>query len=313
MPPSAISHSHHTLQQAASAPPASVPKVRLYVERADPQETWFVNVGHVTEGGRRWTAPHAHPAYGQVIYVRVGQGTINLEGSVIPFQGPCALLLPNDCVHGLEYTVDVDRWVVTIEDTYLKQVNAKLPEFSQLWSGPRVIGLGYAEDSGAHFGDLVRQLQYESRSRTIGHVIGTEALLTQLLLILIRGLRSDQIEQEGATRNAIRLTDRFRELVRDHYRDNLRLQDYASMMAVSATQLRAACIAATGMSPTKMIHARLVTEAKRSLIFSDMTIEQIAYALGFVDSAYFTRFFRREAGQSPSQFRAQAREHKSAQ
>jgi AraC family transcriptional activator of pobA len=288
--------------------PAPVPKVRLYVESAEHRESWFVNVGHVTEGGRRRTAPHAHPAYGQVIFVRIGRGVMNLEGSRVPFEGPCALLLPHECVHGLEYEIDVDRWVVTVEQTYLTQVNARLPEFIQLWTEPRVIPLTYGPSAPDDVHALVRKLEHEVRSKALGHVVGTEALLTSLLLLLVRGLRLDEVDKEGATRAAIKLADRFRELVHAHYRENLRLQTYASKMAVSPAQLRAACVAATGLSPTKLIHARLIIEAKRNLIFGDMSIEQIAYGLGFVDTAYFTRFFRKEVGQSPSQFRAAARE-----
>lgn len=287
--------------------PAPVPKVRLYVESSETQEAWFVNVGHRTDGGRRRTEPHAHPAYGQVIFVRNGRGVMNLDGLAVPFESPCALLLPNDCVHGLDYEIDVDRWVVTIEGTYLTQVNAKLPEFIQLWASPRTIPLSYDTEAASDFYNLIRRLEQEIRSKTLGHVVGTEALLTSLLLMLVRGTRLDQIDKEGATRNAIRLADRFRELIDQHYRENLRLQNYASMMAVSPAQLRAACVAATGLSPTKMIHARLITEAKRNLIFGDLSIEQIAYGLGFVDTAYFTRFFRKEVGQSPSQFRTVAR------
>ncbi|MGC3963995.1 MAG: helix-turn-helix domain-containing protein [Rhodocyclaceae bacterium] len=267
-----------------------------------------MNVGHVTEGGRRRTAPHAHPSYGQVIFVHNGRGTMNLEGNSVPFEAPCALLLPHECVHGLEYEIDVDRWVVTIDETYLAQINAKLPEFIQLWSGPRVIPLDFNDEAAGDFYALIRRLQQEVRSRMIGHVAGTEALLTSMLLTLVRGTRLDQIDKEGATRNAIRLTDRFRELIHHHYRENLHLQEYASMMAVSKAQLRAACLAATGSGPNKLIHARIITEAKRNLIFGSMSIEQIAYDLGFVDAAYFTRFFRKEVGQSPSQFRTTTRD-----
>ncbi|WP_077038356.1 helix-turn-helix domain-containing protein [Pelomonas sp. KK5] len=289
--------------------PAPVPKVRLYVEKPEErEERWFVNVGHVTEGGRRRTEPHAHPAYGQVIFVRQGRGTMNLEGSSVPFIGPCALLLPHECVHGLDYEIDVDRWVVTIEQTYLEQINAKLSEFIQLWAEPRVIPLSYLPEGASDFYNLIRRVEQEVRSKAVGHVIGTESLLTSILLTLVRGTRLDQIDKEGATRNAIRLADRFRELIHQHYRENLRLQDYASKMAVSPTQLRAACVAATGLSPNKLIHARLITEAKRNLIFGNQTIEQIAYGLGFIDTAYFTRFFRKEVGQSPSQFRAESRD-----
>ena len=312
--------SYHPALSALPAPPAqpspsgnkamltTVPKVRLYVERKEASESWFVHIGHVTERGRWRTAPHAHPKYGQVIFVRNGRGVMNLEGSSVPFEGPCALLLPTECVHGLDYEIDVDRWVVTIEVAYLTQVNSKLHEFIQLWSLPRVIPLAYAAGAAAEFANTISKLQQEVESKAAGHVIGTEALLTSLLLMLVRGTQLEPINNEGTTRNEIRLADRFRELIERHYAQNLPLADYASMMAVSLVQLRAACTAASGQSPAKMIHARIITEAKRNLIFGDQSVEQIAYLLGVSDAAYFTRFFRKEVGQAPSQFRITARQ-----
>lgn len=284
----------------------TVPKVRLYVERPE-RQNWFVHVGHVTDRGRWRTEPHAHPAYGQVIFVRSGRGVMNLEGSAVPFEAPCALLLPTECVHGLDYEIDVDRWVVTIEVAYLAQVNAKLQDFIQLWRSPRMIPLGEMADGGEHFYSMVQNLKQESESSAVGHVIGTEALLTTLLLMLVREARLDQPGIEGETHNNVRLVDRFRKLIDQHYRDDLALLDYASMMAVSLVQLRAACASAGEQSPTKMIRARIITEAKRNLIFGEMSVEQIAFGLGFADAAYFTRFFRREVGQTPSQFRVTAR------
>jgi AraC family transcriptional regulator, transcriptional activator of pobA len=286
---------------------ATVPKVRLYVERPE-EGHWLVHVGHVTDRGRWRTEPHAHPAYGQVIFVRSGRGIMNLEGSSVPFEGPCALLLPTECVHGLDYEVDVDRWVVTIEVAYLAQVNAKLPEFIGLWELPRVIPLADSAEAGAEFYGLIQSLKQEVESDAIGHVVATEALLTRLLLVLVREAHLNQAGNEGSTRNDIRVVDRFRKLIDQHYRENLPLQDYASMLAVSLAQLRGACASAAEQSPAKMIHARIITEAKRDLIFGNMSVEQIAFGLGFADAAYFTRFFRREVGQAPSQFRASARQ-----
>jgi AraC family transcriptional activator of pobA len=285
----------------------TVPKVRLYVERPE-EDHWFVHVGHVTDRGRWRTEPHAHPAYGQVIFVRNGRGVMNLEGRSVPFEGPCALLLPTECVHGLDYEVDVDRWVVTIEEAYLTQVNAKLPEFIALWALPRVVPLAGVGEAGVAFHGLVARLKQEVESDAAGRVVGTEALVTLMLLTLLRQAHLDRSGNEGDTRNDIRLADRFRKLIDQHYRDNLSLQDYAAMMAVSPVQLRAACASAAEQSPTKMIHARIITEAKRNLIFGNLSVEQIAFGLGFADAAYFTRFFRREVGETPSQFRAAARQ-----
>jgi AraC family transcriptional activator of pobA len=305
-----MTHSAVAKYQPKSIPNAkltTVPKVRLYVERPE-DENWFVHVGHVTDRGRWRTEPHAHPAYGQVIFVRSGRGVMNLEGSSVPFEGPCALLLPTECVHGLDYEIDADRWVVTIEVAYLTQVNAKLHEFIALWALPRMIPLSYSAEAGAEFSSLIKSLKQEVESDAVGHVVGTEALLTTLLLMLVRETCLDQTGNESATRNDVRQVDRFRKLIDEHYRENLPLQDYASMMAISLVQLRAACASAAEQSPTKMIHARIITEAKRNLIFGDMSVEQIAFYLGFADAAYFTRFFRREVGQAPSQFRLAARQ-----
>jgi AraC family transcriptional activator of pobA len=53
-----------------------------------------------------------------------------------------------------------------------------------------------------------------------------------------------------------------------------------------------------------MVHQRLILEAKRYLTFTTLTAKEIALALGFEDPAYFTRFFKRQAGVSPLTFRA---------
>lgn len=286
----------------------TVPKVRLYVERREEEDKWFVNIGHVTERGRWRTEPHSHPGYGQIIFVRSGHGVMNLEGSSVPFEGPCVLLLPTECVHGLDYESDVDRWVVTIEVSYLSQLYARLHEFIQLWSLPRMITFPSTAGTATEFFFLITRLAQELESKTFGHVVAAEALLTQLFLMLVRRTRLDQSDDGGASRNETCLAERYRELINQHYSQNLPLQDYASMMGVSLVQLRAACVAATGQSPTKMIHARIITEAKRNLIFGEMSIEQIAFGLGFSDAAYFTRFFRREVGETPSQFRTTTRE-----
>jgi AraC family transcriptional activator of pobA len=270
----------------------TVPKVRLYVDEPE-EKQWFVHVGHVTERGRWRTEPHAHPEYGQLIFVRNGRGVMNLEGRNVPFEGPCALLLPTECVHGLDYEYDADRWVVTIEVSYLAQVNARLHEFIALWASPRVITLTDSDAAGIDVYNLIRSLAQEVESDAVGHVTGTEALLTVLLLRLLREASFDETGNESGSRHVIRVVERFRKLIDEHFRENLPLQDYAS----TAEQ-----------SPTKMIHARIITEAKRNLIFGDMSVEQIAFGLGFTDAAYFTRFFRREVGQAPSQFRAAARQ-----
>ncbi|WP_233806586.1 helix-turn-helix domain-containing protein [Paraburkholderia sp. HP33-1] len=294
------------LGQVSQEKQTTVPKVRLYVERAR-TKNWFVHVGHVTDRGRWRTEPHAHPAYGQVIFMCTGSGTMNLEGRKVPFDGPCALLLPPKCVHGLDYQDDVERWVVTIDIAYLTQINSKLHQFITLWASPRVIRFSDPTQATDELGRLIEGLRRETESDAVGHATGTEAWLTVLMLLLTREASRDEDHTDNVVRNDIRRVERFRGLIEEHFRKNLPLVDYASKMGMSPGQLRAMCYSAFELSPTKLIRERIIVEARRDLIFGDMTVEQIAFGLGFTDAAYFTRFFRKETGQTPSQFRLTAR------
>jgi AraC family transcriptional activator of pobA len=49
-----------------------------------------------------------------------------------------------------------------------------------------------------------------------------------------------------------------------------------------------------------------VLEAQRDLAYTTLSIKQIGLDLGFADAAYFTRFFQRETGLTPSAWRARA-------
>ena len=73
---------------------------------------------------------------------------------------------------------------------------------------------------------------------------------------------------------------------------------------MTSAQLRSACKTTLGLSPLAILHDRIVAEAKRSLIYTTMSIADIGYALGFEDAAYFTRFFTRLLGVTPTKFRA---------
>jgi len=58
-------------------------------------------------------------------------------------------------------------------------------------------------------------------------------------------------------------------------------------------------------SPSQIIKDRLILEAKRQLKFSNKTVKEIAFELGFDDPAYFSRLFSKGTGSSPAKYRQQ--------
>ncbi len=79
---------------------------------------------------------------------------------------------------------------------------------------------------------------------------------------------------------------------------------YADELGVSQNHLNDTIKSITGRSAGQMIRYHLANHATMCLMHADKTISEIAFALGFDDPSYFTRFFKSQTGKSPSEFRA---------
>jgi len=91
-----------------------------------------------------------------------------------------------------------------------------------------------------------------------------------------------------------------------HFREHWSLGAYAAELGLTLATLGRLCQEHLGMTPMNVINARLVLEAKRALGHSSLSVKEIAHDLGFVDVGYFSRFFRKHSGVSPSGFREAA-------
>ena len=96
---------------------------------------------------------------------------------------------------------------------------------------------------------------------------------------------------------------KFLELLEDNFKKHLPIGDYAGKLCLSQKQFTRIIQGITHQSVSDVIKNRIILEAKRLLTCTDMNINQISYELGFEDSAYFARFFRRETQQSPTEFK----------
>ena len=99
------------------------------------------------------------------------------------------------------------------------------------------------------------------------------------------------------------VAQRFVRLVEAHYREGLRIGDYANRLGVSHPHLHECCMTSYGRTPLRLVHERLLEEAKSILRLNEVSVEQVGFALGFRDPGYFNRFFKRETGETPGAYR----------
>ncbi len=102
---------------------------------------------------------------------------------------------------------------------------------------------------------------------------------------------------------AYRMTSQFRALAYKTAKENLKVADLAKMMNVSPNHLNKSVKSTTSKTASEIINEIKIIEIKYLLYQSDLTISEISYEMGFSDPSYFTRFFRKREGISPTEFR----------
>lgn len=96
---------------------------------------------------------------------------------------------------------------------------------------------------------------------------------------------------------------RFKKLVAEKYGVLKQVKDYAEMLNISPLYLNEITKEITGFPASYWISQEIVLEAKRMLYYTLLDVKQIAYALGYEDHAYFSRFFKKHVGMTALTFR----------
>jgi AraC-like DNA-binding protein len=95
----------------------------------------------------------------------------------------------------------------------------------------------------------------------------------------------------------------FRRAIEDGFATTHRVEDYARQLGYSVRTLTRASRVATGYGAKRVIQERVLLEAKRLLVHTELTSTAIAGRVGMPDPAAFGKFFRRETGETPATFR----------
>ncbi len=104
-------------------------------------------------------------------------------------------------------------------------------------------------------------------------------------------------------KRADELVSQFMHLIAENFKEKHRLDFYADKLCVTPKYLSAVTRTVTNKSASKLIAFFLIGEAKKMLIASEMSISQVAMELGFPNQSSFGKFFKKEEGMSPSEFK----------
>jgi AraC-like DNA-binding protein len=148
--------------------------------------------------------------------------------------------------------------------------------------------------------NLIENAGAELRERPAGYGVMVTCLIQELMILLLRGFR----EQSGSPAGFASDVRALFSYVKDHYRAALNMDTLTGVSGMSQSGVRRAFKRHLGCAPFQYVNRLRLAEAADALIQTDKPIIQIAMDLGFNDSNYFTRSFRKQTGLSPREYRA---------
>jgi AraC family transcriptional activator of pobA len=256
--------------------------------------------------------PHLHHSLHQMILVLKGRGVVLADGRRSQYRPPAVVLMPAGAVHGFEFEPGTKGHVVSISAELLRGLAQREPDAVALFAQPATVELRTGDLRATDLAQGVRMLAREFARPDAAHGLALHGWLEVMIGNLMRLTRKLPNPADPVVGQRRKLMARFSELVEKHFRDNMAIAGFAEALHVSESRLRNVCLASTGQSPIQLIHDRIVLEAKRQLHYTNSPVSEIAYALGFEDPAYFTRFFSRLTGDSPRAFRRKGPERAAA-
>jgi len=128
-------------------------------------------------------------------------------------------------------------------------------------------------------------------------------MLLKRLIIMVTRLGKQQYVLESTTNTELDLLREFNLLVELHFARKHQVQDYADLLSKSPKTLSNAFKKAGELSPVQIIHLRIIQEAKRLLLYSDKSIKEIGFDLGFDEAATFSRFFKKNLTITPGEYK----------
>lgn len=129
-----------------------------------------------------------------------------------------------------------------------------------------------------------------------------DSLLTEINHAYFHNQRSQSVSNEKLTKYIA-----FKLLVEKELTQHLTIEEICRRLAVNATYLYNIVKEFSGLSAKEYLNQRLILEAQRKLYYSETSVKEVAFELGFNDPDYFSRLFRKVTGHTVSQFVSEIR------
>ncbi|MCW0483260.1 AraC family transcriptional regulator [Gaoshiqia sediminis] len=254
--------------------------------------------------------PHRHD-YFTILLIEKASGKHIIDFQEYQLFDHCLYFIYPGQVHQLIASEKPTGWVLNFSKSFLVHNNISDQMINDVYlfnKHGETPPLPVNETDFQNYKNLVWQI---SQYRDLELDYKNEAMGALLKLILIHSnthctLHKEKNPQRLEAGN--QLVRRFKKLIDLHYKELHKVSDYADKLLVTSDYLNKSVKSLTGKSAKEYILERILVEAKRVLLFTELSNKELAFELGFEEPAHFSNFFKKYNGLSPIDFRNSARQ-----
>lgn len=240
----------------------------------------------------------------RIIFISEGEITCSIERSGHTIEAGQLLCMAPDHPHHFIPYPGASGHIITFSEAFLTPTPEEPDSFHAAGLSLRfalcpVISL--QPDVQTELADLAAKMVKEY---AVYNQMRTEMLRRYLQIYLIHVVRRMDIAVGMmAPANVCVLLRKFTALLEQHFKEKKMVACYAKQLGVTSNYLNCMVKKYSGYSASHHIRQRVVLEAKRKAIYSGYSMKEIAYDLGFDDTAHFSKYFKSVAGNNFSSFK----------
>ena len=293
--------------QSGSTQPVLIPNIdfKRTLELSDEnQEVHSESLGRLASFFGRNMVAHRHYGVFQVHLLTSGSIRLHLDDQFYQAEAPLLFLTPPTVTHAFVISDDAEGQVVTVRQQLIWRLFRSDPGqlIERALSAPLCIELNPEQPAVLRMLECLRMLGDEYATQAVGRELNLVAL-ARLVFVAIARLGAVPAVGRQLRQSDVQLFQKFMQLIEDHYREHWSLGRFAAQLSVTEARLNEISRRVADMPSKRILHERVLQEAKRQLRFTSTPIYGIAYELGFKDVSYFSRFFRGHTGCSPGEWR----------
>lgn len=251
------------------------------------------------------SVPHRHTFF-ELLFFERGQGIHEIDFNLLPIEDNSVHFVSPGQIHKLSLKKTKGYVLCFTEDFVSLESKESFVESFPFYDSSNSPILNLNKELSEEINSLIALVARELRS---GNNNAPDLYRSYLNIILLK-LKSFFIltkkNSKHPNQHKKQKVIQFKKLINELYLQHKTVSDYAERLNITPNHLNALCKKHEGRTATQLIQERLLLESKRLLYATDMNIKEISFYLHFEDVPYFNRFFKKQTGFTPIQYRQQS-------